>query len=111
MRRVMMMEGDVGPGSTPLLDTFGQIARGQSRISIAQVKVRRTAWRAGLTDPLCTGSYVAGWSHRSLVHWIICGGLVSQIPCALDHMLAVAASLKTWCWIRQRSMRMTSGVP
>ncbi len=39
MRRVIMMEADVGDGSTPLLDTFDDIAEGQSKITIAQVKV------------------------------------------------------------------------
>ena len=39
MRRVIMMEADVSEGSTPLLDTFADIAQGQSKITIAQVKV------------------------------------------------------------------------
>ena len=39
MRRVIMMEADVSDGSTPLLDTFDDIAEGQSKITIAQVKV------------------------------------------------------------------------
>lgn len=39
MRRVIMMEADVSDGSTPLLDTFADIAAGQSKITIAQVKV------------------------------------------------------------------------
>jgi len=39
MRRVIMMEADVTDGSTPLLDTFDDIAEGQSKITIAQVKV------------------------------------------------------------------------
>ncbi|KAL0041640.1 hypothetical protein WJX79_010316 [Trebouxia sp. C0005] len=38
MRRVIMMEADVSDGSTPLLDTFADIAAGQSKITIAQVK-------------------------------------------------------------------------
>ena len=40
MRRVIMMEADVSNGSTPLLDTFDDIAEGQSKVTIAQVKVR-----------------------------------------------------------------------
>ncbi len=40
MRRVIMMEADVGEDSTPLLDTFDQIAQGQSKITVAQVKVQ-----------------------------------------------------------------------
>ena len=42
MRRVIIMEADVGEGSTPLLDTFDQISQGQSKITIAQVKVCST---------------------------------------------------------------------
>ncbi|KAL0042382.1 hypothetical protein WJX77_010805 [Trebouxia sp. C0004] len=38
MRRVIMMEADVRDGSTPLLDTFADIAEGQSKVTIAQVK-------------------------------------------------------------------------
>ena len=40
MRRVIMMEADVSNDSTPLLDTFDDIAEGQSKVTIAQVKVR-----------------------------------------------------------------------
>ena len=39
MRRVIMMEADISDDSTPLLDTFDDIAEGQSKITIAQVKV------------------------------------------------------------------------
>ena len=42
MRRVIMMEGDVGEDSTPLLDTFQEIAQGQTKITVAQVKVCST---------------------------------------------------------------------
>ena len=34
-----MMEGDTQPGSTPLKDLFDQAAQGQSKLTIAQVKV------------------------------------------------------------------------
>ena len=40
-----MMEADVSDGSTPLLDTFADIAEGQSKITIAQVKVCSTSQR------------------------------------------------------------------
>lgn len=39
MRRLIMMEGDVQPGSTPLKDLFDQLSQGQSRVTFAQVKV------------------------------------------------------------------------
>lgn len=34
-----MMEGDVEEGSTPLKDLFDQTAQGQTKVTIAQVKV------------------------------------------------------------------------
>ena len=39
MRRLIMMEGDVEEGSTPLKDLFDQTAQGQTKVTIAQVKV------------------------------------------------------------------------
>jgi len=45
MRRVIMMEADVSDGSTPLLDTFADIAEGQNKVTIAQVKVCSTSQR------------------------------------------------------------------
>ena len=39
MRRLIVAEADVQEGSTPLKDLFDQIASGQSKISIAQLKV------------------------------------------------------------------------
>ena len=53
MRRVIIIEADVAEGSTPLLDTFNQISQGQSKITIAQVKVGSTVW------PLATGQQAA----------------------------------------------------
>ena len=44
MRRVIIIEADVAEGSTPLLDTFNQISQGQSKITLAQVKVGSTVW-------------------------------------------------------------------
>ena len=45
MRRVIMMEADVSDGSTPLLDTFADIAEGQNKVTVAQVKVCSTSQR------------------------------------------------------------------
>ena len=39
MRRLIMMEGDVEEGSTPLKDLFDQLSQGQSKVTFAQVKV------------------------------------------------------------------------
>ena len=39
MRRLIMMEGDVAEGSTPLKDLFDHLSQGQTRISFAQFKV------------------------------------------------------------------------
>lgn len=39
MRRLIIMEGDVEQGSTPLKDLFDQVSQGQTKINFAQVKV------------------------------------------------------------------------
>ncbi len=51
-----MMEADVSDGSTPLLDTFADIAEGQSKITIAQVKVCSASQQlpAGVHCPAAT---------------------------------------------------------
>ena len=40
MRRLIVAEADVQEGSTPLKDLFDQIASGQSKIGIGQLKVK-----------------------------------------------------------------------
>lgn len=40
MRRLIIMEGDVEVGSTPLKDLFDQVSQGQTKVNFAQVKVR-----------------------------------------------------------------------
>ena len=54
------MEADVTDGSTPLLDTFDDIAEGQSKITIAQVKVCSASQRlpAGVH---CTAVLLSGF--------------------------------------------------
>lgn len=39
MRRLIIMEGDVEEGSTPLKDLFDQVSQGQTKVNFAQVKV------------------------------------------------------------------------
>ncbi|KAL3161084.1 hypothetical protein ABBQ38_009466 [Trebouxia sp. C0009 RCD-2024] len=56
MRRLIIMEGDVEEGSTPLKDLFDQVSQGQTKVNFAQVK-------EALLSHGCTKSEAAAAEH------------------------------------------------
>ena len=106
MRRVIMMEGDVGEDSTPLLDTFQEIAQGQTKITVAQVKVCstfRTSYLAlhththsrsrGILTICMHSCYDCGLElHRHMFCWCSAKELVYQLVDKLVQQVSTEAS-------------------